>query len=145
MGVEQGGISAPLAKGYERLLKDAGLRRRFDLDGNYGYFRMLQAQQSGKIDSWAIRWYLSVFLRDGLALYPRKSLVRNIGFDGTGVNCAVSDFAQSDLDPQFRVVSMPAAIEVSRACEAVYRALPVPSVNLTSIITRAKRLLRRGS
>ena len=134
----------PLATGYERLLKDAGMRKRFDLGGRYRYFKMLQAQQSGKIDSWAIRWYLSVFLRDGLALYPKKALVRNLGFDGSGVNCAVSDFQQSDLDRNFRVVSMPSVIDVSRACGAVYRAMPVPRVNLSSIIRRAKHLLRRG-
>jgi hypothetical protein len=28
-----------------------------------------------------------VFLNDGLVLYPRKSLVSNIGHDGSGTNC----------------------------------------------------------
>ncbi len=134
----------PSAKGYERLVKDSGLRRRFDLNGHYNYFKMLQAQQQGKIDSWAIRWYLSVFFRNGLALYPRKSMVRNLGFDGSGVNCTVSDFAQSELIADFRVISMPRSIEVSREAATVYRALPVPSINLASIFARAKQLLGRA-
>jgi hypothetical protein len=37
--------------------------------------------------NWDICWYASVFLRKGLCLHPRKSLVRNIGHDGTGVHC----------------------------------------------------------
>jgi hypothetical protein len=122
----------PAAKGYQRLINDVNLRKRFDLNGHYNYFRMLQAQQNGKIDSWAIRWYLSVFLRDGLALYPKKSLVRNLGFDGSG-----------DIDSDFQVTNMPRSIEVSRESESVYRALPVPKVNLASFLTRARRVFGR--
>jgi hypothetical protein len=129
------------ATGYDRLTRDGALRRRFDLDGHYSYFKMLKAQQEGRIDSWAIRWYLSVFWRDGLALYPRRSLVRNLGFDGSGVNCNVSDFAQSDLDPTFVPESFPMSIEVSAASGAVYSALPVPKVNWASMLNRAKRIL----
>jgi hypothetical protein len=132
----------PLALQYPRLLEDPALRKRFDLDGHYPYFRMLQAQQHGKINSWAIRWYLSVFFRNGLALYPKKSLVRNLGFDGSGVNCAVSDFAQSELDPDFRVNVMPVAVETTAEIEAVYRALPVPRLSWTSVLSRASRMLR---
>ncbi len=135
----------PLAREYPRLLADPALRRRFDLDGHYPYFRMLQAQQHGKIDSWAIRWYLSVFFRDGLALYPKKSMVRNLGFDGSGVNCNVSDFAQSEIDPDFRVSAMPAAIGTTAEIETVYRALPVPRLSLNSVLSRASRMLGLGA
>lgn len=62
-------------------------RIQFDLDGSYPYFRMLQRQMASKVDSWAIRWYLSVFLCSGLVLFPRKSLVENHGFDGSGTHC----------------------------------------------------------
>ncbi len=135
----------PLAREYPRLLADPALRKSFDLDGHYPYFRMLQTQQRGKIDSWAIRWYLSVFFRHGLALYPKKSMVRNLGFDGSGVNCNVSDFAQSELDADFRVIAMPAAIETTAEIETVYRALPVPRLSWTSVLSRASRMLRIGA
>jgi hypothetical protein len=48
---------------------------------------MLEKQIKGKIDSWGIRWYLSVFLQGGLTLYPVQTLVQNIGFDGSGTHC----------------------------------------------------------
>src|SRR5258708_37373644 len=57
------------------------------MNGAYDYFSMLEAQLQGKVDSWAIRWNLSVFMNDGLVLYPRKSLVENKGFDDSGVHC----------------------------------------------------------
>lgn len=73
--------------GFEALATQPALRRRFDVDGAYPYFSILKRQRAGRADSWFIRWYLSVFLQGGLTLYPRQSLVRNKGFDGTGVHC----------------------------------------------------------
>jgi hypothetical protein len=70
----------PTAQGWERIRDDRALRNRFNLDGHFDYATMLQMQLDGKIDSWAIRWYLSVFMKGGLALFPPRSFVRNIGF-----------------------------------------------------------------
>jgi Glycosyl transferase family 2 len=85
------------AAGYDRLKHDPQLRARFNLDGCYDYFGMLSDQIEGKIDSWAVRWLLSVFLKGGLVLYPKCSLVRNIGVDGTGTHGAGSSNLQRDL------------------------------------------------
>jgi hypothetical protein len=74
------------AAGYTALKTDSALRRRFDLDDSYPYFEMLENQRHGRVDSWAIRWYLSVFMRDALALYPGQSLVKNTGFDSSGTH-----------------------------------------------------------
>ena len=41
----------------------------------------------GSLRTWFVRWYAEMFRLGGLALYPKKSLVTNIGFDGTGDNC----------------------------------------------------------
>jgi GT2 family glycosyltransferase len=71
----------PSAQGWEKIRDDGALRKRFNLDDHFDYATMLQMQLDGKIDSWAIRWYLSVFLKGGMALFPPRSFVRNIGFD----------------------------------------------------------------
>jgi hypothetical protein len=76
----------PDATGHAALAADPALRREFDLDGSYPYFAMLERHRRGEIDSWAIRWYLSVFMHHGLTLFPGKSLVRNTGFDGSGTH-----------------------------------------------------------
>jgi acetyltransferase-like isoleucine patch superfamily enzyme len=74
--------------GYAEIERDPAMQSRFDLSGSYRYFDMLQRQRRGELDSWGIRWYLSVFLRGGLVLWPPRSLVANIGFDGSGTHGA---------------------------------------------------------
>ena len=78
----------PDMKSYKKLKDDKLLRKRFNLDGSYPYFKMLENQRVGKVDSWGIRWNLSVFENSGLVLYPVISLVGNAGFDGSGTNCS---------------------------------------------------------
>jgi ubiquinone/menaquinone biosynthesis C-methylase UbiE len=86
------------ATGYAALKSDPALRKRFDLDGSYPYFAMLEQQLRGEVDSWAIRWHLSVFMRQGLVLYPGKTLVRNTGFDGSGTHIAAGGgFVSEDV------------------------------------------------
>ena len=74
------------AKGWESLTVNDELRRRFNLGGAYDYATMLFRQMSGLRDSWAIRWYWTVFRSNGLVIYPPISLVKNIGFDGSGTH-----------------------------------------------------------
>ena len=59
----------------------------FDLDGYSFHFDELERNVNGDLNTWAVHWYATIFLNDGLCLYPSKTLVRNIGFDGSGVNC----------------------------------------------------------
>jgi hypothetical protein len=65
----------------------SGRRREFDIEGTMPFMEMLRAQADGKIISWAIRWYATTFLHHGLCLHPSRSLVRNIGHDGSGSHC----------------------------------------------------------
>jgi hypothetical protein len=65
------------------------IRKRFNLS-DYDYATMLDNKKS-----WAIRWYYSVFLRNGLGLFPTKSLIGNIGFDGSGENCGTLEMNQN--------------------------------------------------
>ena len=88
---------------YTQLKHSKKLIHHFNLEGAYNYFSMLDSQFHGQIDSWAIRWYLSVFFNDGLILYPTRSFVRNIGFDGSGTHCGVSTRAKGA--PLFSLVT----------------------------------------
>lgn len=78
-------------------LKARKLFRSFNLNGSFDFIKMLQKQIKGKNDSWAVRWYASAFLNGKLSLYPRKSLVMNIGFDGSGRHGGVNDYFRSEL------------------------------------------------
>jgi hypothetical protein len=76
----------PSAPGWQELSRNSMLRRRFNLDNSYDYSTMLERQMAGLIDSWAIRWYWSVFCNSGIVCFPPGSLVRNIGLDGSGTH-----------------------------------------------------------
>lgn len=81
----------------------------FDVRGSAAFWKMLELQCAGKIDSWAIRWYGSVFMNGGLALQPRHSFVRNEGFDGTGIHCGVS--SEFEVDISDAVPAFPTRVE----------------------------------
>lgn len=70
---------------YDELVKRE-LEKEFDFGNTFGYMKMLRGQIAGRNNSWAIRWYASTFLDEMLTLYPGRSLVKNIGFDGSGVH-----------------------------------------------------------
>jgi hypothetical protein len=78
-------------------LRERGLTHKFDFDGAYGYTADLENQVNGVIDSWAIRWYASAFLRDKITLYPNKSLIHNIGIDESGTHCEATDKYDTDI------------------------------------------------
>lgn len=67
-------------------LKDKKLQKLYSKSGE-DKVEMIIAQIEGKIDSWATRWEYTHFKNDAYSVYPVKSLLNNIGFDGTGVNC----------------------------------------------------------
>ena len=58
----------------------------FNMEGSMNFWKQMIAFKNNKNNSWAIRWYASVFLRQGLALNPARSLISNIGHDGSGVH-----------------------------------------------------------
>lgn len=68
---------------------------QFSIEGKENFWKQVQQFRKGKINSWAIRWYLSVFLQKGLTLYPRHSYIQNIGTDGSGTH--------SDAEQTYRV------------------------------------------
>jgi len=59
----------------------------YDVKGSEDFFYILKNDAIGVVDSWDARWHASVFLNEGLCLYPGKSLVKNIGHDGSGEHC----------------------------------------------------------
>lgn len=78
----------PQMKALAALDADSDARKRFNIDGTYDYYGMACAQRSGQVDSWGVRWQLSLFAKDGLVLYPQRSLVYNTGTDASGTHGA---------------------------------------------------------
>jgi hypothetical protein len=100
-------------------LKAKGLFRKFNLDGAYNYAKMLKEQIQNKNDSWAVRWYASVFLNNKLSLYPRKSLIMNIGFDYSGRHRGCVDYFKTELLNEELRVRREAVFEDERAVKEI--------------------------
>ena len=68
---------------------------------------MLKDQIKGKNNSWAVRWYISVFLQDMITLYPGQSYVQNIGFDNDATHCkGKTDFFNVNLNNKFKLLKI---------------------------------------
>lgn len=91
------------------------LTKEFDFNHAYRFTRMLRRQIEGKNNSWAIRWNASLFLKDVLSLNVGKSLVKNVGFDGSGTNCGGGGLYASSLYQEELVVSQIEPIEENKA------------------------------
>jgi hypothetical protein len=77
----------------ERLIAewDKNKINQFNLDGASDFWSQVTANTSGKLNTWAIFWYATIFENKGLCLNPAKTYIRNIGHDGSGENCGKSD------------------------------------------------------
>lgn len=74
--------------------------QRFNLDGAYDYYSFFKLHREGKISSWAVLWYASVFLRKGLCLHPSRSLVYNCGHDDSGTHSPKTNIFETHLNTQ---------------------------------------------
>ena len=89
--------------GYDKLTKSKRLRRRFCRGGGDA-LSILEAQMNGKVDSWSTRWNYTHFLYHAYAVRPIRSLVHNIGADGSGTHLKVCDVFDVALDDDFEPV-----------------------------------------
>tara|TARA_B100000900_G_C20575798_1_gene715271 strand:- start:541 stop:1539 length:999 start_codon:yes stop_codon:yes gene_type:complete len=60
---------------------------KFNLDGVENFWSHLLLNKYKIINTWAIFWFLTISSNNGLCVRPKKSLSRNIGIDGSGINC----------------------------------------------------------
>jgi len=79
---------------------DAKKRSAFSIEHTMNFWKQMQDFKRGKNNSWAIRWYASIFLKGGLTLNPSHSLVNNIGHDGTGVHSGINDIYNVIINPK---------------------------------------------
>jgi len=55
--------------------------------GNDVPFNFAKLLDGSLKDVWTLNWLLSVYLKNGVYIYPTESHIKNIGFDGTGLHC----------------------------------------------------------
>jgi len=121
----------------------------FDSLGTYPFTEMLSLQRDKKIDSWAIRWQANLFLNNKLCLYPRNSLVSNLGFRGVGTHATRDKRYEVEVCHDFNVNFQPIVIQENAEARLAlcnfYTSLTSNSGRLKffiRILVRVKKLLK---
>ena len=71
--------------------------KRFNLDGVENFWGQVISNKDGKINTWAIFWYATIFKKEGLCLNSSRTFVENIGNDSSGTHCGETDIFKSNL------------------------------------------------
>lgn len=136
----------PAATGWRERLAEGAEVKRYNLGGRYDHFRMLKRQMNGEIDSWAIRWYYNVFARDGLVLFPPRTLVSNLGLDGSGTHDRLALPAHQAPLETGASFDLPTEVAESRQKAQVFDAISAfrPTSARRMLIALVQTALRRG-
>lgn len=86
-------------------IKSSGRLNEFDMDGKFRFSSTLRANAEGRLKTWAIKWYATVFLKKGFSLHPRESLTKNIGNDGSGENAQQANHFQTETKLQPMIIT----------------------------------------
>jgi len=73
-----------------------------NLDNSRNVWRQVVDNKSGKINTWAIFWYTTIYENNGMSVNISRSLSQNIGIDGTGANCDDNDVYRIDNKGYFK-------------------------------------------
>lgn len=118
---------------------DKKKRAAFSIDNKMNFWKQMLEFKKGKNNSWAIRWYASIFLKGGITLNPSQSLVNNIGHDGTGVHSGINDIYNVIINPK-PIVEFPTVIaEDPTAYKAIKSFLIKRKGNM---VTRVRRFVK---
>lgn len=111
-------------------IQSQGLENQFDRNGSYPFMKMLKNQVMKRNNSWAIRWHASAFLANKLTLYPGKTLVQNIGLDGSGTHCDNDGVLLKDFSTQSFELKWPIEVfenkDAEKKIELFYKAKQKP-------------------
>jgi hypothetical protein len=113
---------------------------RFSIEGKMNFWKQIEQFKAGKNNSWAIRWYASIFLKNGLTLNPSQSLIQNIGHDGTGVHSNKEDMYHVQMGRK-QVTQFPDTIEEN---EEAYKAIKNFLANRKgTLLQRIRRFMKQ--
>lgn len=124
-------------------IKKRKLDKKFDLDGGYPYTQMLVDQIEGWNNSWAIRWLASAFLKDKLTLYPGRSLVKNIGFDNSGVHSGSTDILDTEVSLTPIILNRILPVEVEAHRKIIVNFYKSPKLKVIIFLMKMKNKLKK--
>jgi len=74
--------------------------KEFNLDDVENFWSQVVDNKEGRVHTWAIFWYATIFKNNGLCLNPVQTFVDNIGLDGSGIHCGTKKSYKDRLNLQ---------------------------------------------
>lgn len=99
---------------YHLKMKDRGFYRKLVANGQ-DIPGMIDREVRGVIDALDVKIMYQQILHDWYTVHPRRSLVQNIGHDGSGLHCRVSDkFHHDELWGKTGIFNFPEEVQVDK-------------------------------
>lgn len=114
---------------------------KFNIEGGATFYRQLIANRDGRLYTWAVRWYASWLIAGGYSVFPHRSLITNIGHDGSGVH-SVAPFYNGEITEYQEVKKIPVVEnkELRNELDTIWRK-GLRSAQQPSSISLRKRML----
>jgi len=114
-------------------LNKKNLIKEFNLNNNFDFFKMLKKRNENLNQSHTIIWKASTFLEGMLSLHPSNSLVKNIGFDGSGTHNKNADnthshFSIEDIKINVEKIKIEEDIKAVKFMENFYKKKKIESL-----------------
>ena len=127
-------------------LQENDLVKEFDYDNTYAFTKMLADQIKGKNNSWAVRWQAAAFIKGKLTLYPGRSLVKNIGNDGSGVHSGKATVFDVRLsDTPVTVTGIPVMVNTKSRMAFVKYFNSIKPGFLTKVYYKLKSMIKNAA
>ncbi len=73
----------------------------------------LKLQKMGVVDSWAVRFCTNIAIKNGLVVYPIRSLIENIGMDGSGRHSKKTSKYANNLTYELSNINFPKEVTIN--------------------------------
>ena len=73
----------------------------FNIFSSTNHFEQIIRNKNKTLYSWAVFWHATIFKNNGICIYPKFPLVKNIGFDGSG-RMSSRDKYKSNLNNNYK-------------------------------------------
>ena len=85
----------------------------FDIQSSTNNWSQIIRNKKNLIRTWAVFWHATIFLNNGITVYPKHSLVKNIGDDGSGRMPKTNEY-KSSFRKNFNEFKMNNKIDVKK-------------------------------
>ncbi len=92
------------------------MKYKFNADNsNKTFWEQVESNFAGTLNTWAIFWYATIFLHNGLCIAPTTSILKNIGIDASGTNGTIIEkrlIIKKSID--YSITIFPKTIEINK-------------------------------